>query len=179
MVDGFRGKWPLYFLYTRRGELLGLEWRRVDLQAGLIHLEAEHTKSNRRRSVPMNAEARAAIMNRLRFRAQHCPDSRWVFCRKDGTRIAAVKRSYAAACKDAGIEDFHVHDLRHTCAAWLVSAGVPLSEVRDLLGHSSVVMTERYAHLAPENVRAAVTRLEYSQSRFGHVEECEEVKLSG
>lgn len=155
----------------RRGELLGLEWRRVDLQAGLIHLGAEHTKSKRRHSVPMNAEARAAIMNRLRFRAQHCPDSRWVFCRRNGTRIAAVKRSYATACKDAGIEDFHVHDLRHTCAAWLVSAGVPLSEVRDLLGHSSVVMTERYAHLAPENGRAAVMRLENSSSRSGHAGE--------
>ena len=44
--------------------------------------------------------------------------------------------------------------------AWLVSAGVPLAEVRDLLGHSTIRMTERYAHLAPENVRAAVARLE-------------------
>ena len=50
-------------------------------------------------------------------------------------------------------------------------AGVPLTEVRDLLGHSTVRMTERYAHLAPENVRAAVARLEGNESRFGHVEE--------
>jgi len=50
--------------------------------------------------------------------------------------------------------------MRHTCAAWLVSAGVPLTEVRDLLGYSTVKMTERYAHLAPENVRAAVARLD-------------------
>ena len=60
----------------------------------------------------------------------------------------------------AGIEDFRIHDLRHTCAAWLVSVGVPLTEVRDLLGHSTIQMTERYAHLAPENVRAAVALLE-------------------
>lgn len=53
----------------RRGEILGLEWRRVDLQAGLIHLEAEHTKTGHRRSVPLNAHA--AIINRARFRAQH------------------------------------------------------------------------------------------------------------
>lgn len=163
----------------RRGELLGLEWRRIDLQAGLIHLEAEHTKTKRRRSIPMNAEARAAIMGRLRFRAQHCPASRWVFCAKDGSRIAAVKRSFATACRRAGIEDFHIHDLRHTCAAWLVSAGVPLAEVRDLLGHSTVVMTERYAHLAPENVRAAVTRLEGVQSRSGHVGKAVSVEESG
>ncbi len=66
-----------------------------------------------------------------------------------------------------GIADFRIHDLRHTCAAWLVSAGAPLSEVRDLLGHSSVTMTEKYAHLAPENVRAAVRLLE-NASHFGH-----------
>lgn len=50
--------------------------------------------------------------------------------------------------------------LRHTCASWLVSAGQPLPVVRDLLGHSTVQMTERYAHLAPENVRAAVSVLD-------------------
>lgn len=151
----------------RRGELLRLEWRRVDLQRGLVFLEAEHTKTKRRRSVPLNAEARAALIRRARYRAEHCPDSPWVFCRRDGGRITEVKRSFAGACAKAGIADFRVHDLRHTCAAWLVSAGVPLSEVRDLLGHASVVMTERYAHLAPENVRAAVQRLE-GLSRSGH-----------
>jgi len=155
----------------RKSELLGLEWKRVDLQAALIHLEAEHTKAGRRRSIPMNSEARAAIINRARFRAQHCPISRWVFCREDGSRIQAVKRSFATACRRAAIEDYHIHDMRHTCAAWLVSAGVPLAEVRDLLGHSSVKMTERYAHLAPENVRAAVALLEGTESRSSHVED--------
>ena len=71
------------------------------------------------------------------------------------------------ACERAGIRDFRIHDLRHCCAAWLVSVGVPLTEVRGLLGHSTVKMTERYAHLAPENVRAAVVRLD-NVSRFGH-----------
>ncbi len=53
-----------------------------------------------------------------------------------------------------------MHDLRHTCAAWLVSAGVSLIEVRDLLGHSTIKMTERYAHLAPENLVDAVPLIE-------------------
>jgi integrase len=163
----------------RKGELLGLEWKRIDLQAGLIHLEAEHTKAGRRRSVPMNREARAAIISRARFRAQHCPAGRWVFCREDGSRIQAVKRSFATACRRAGIEDYHIHDMRHTCAAWLVSAGVPLTEVRDLLGHSSVKMTERYAHLAPENVRAAVALLEGTESRSSHVGKSDERDLRG
>lgn len=155
----------------RKNEMLKLEWNRVDLNAGLIHLEGAHTKSGRRRSIPLNRESRAALLHRASFRAEHCPFSRWVFCRRDGTRIAEVKQSFYTACRRAGIEDFRIHDMRHTCAAWLVTAGVPLTEVRDLLGHSTVRMTERYAHLAPENVRAAVALLEGSESRFSHVEE--------
>lgn len=156
----------------RREEMLGLEWKRVDLHAGLIHLEAHHTKSGKRRSVPMNRTAREAIIARARYRATHCPDSPWVFCKQNGKRINDARKGFLAACEKAGIENFRFHDLRHTCAAWLVSAGVPLSEVRDLLGHSSVAMTERYAHLAPERVRNAVAVLDAvpNESRFSHVE---------
>jgi integrase len=90
-----------------------------------------------------------------------------VFCDQDGQRIASVRRSFETACRRASLVDFYIHDLRHTCAAWLVNAGVPLPEVRDLLGHASVMMTERYAHLAPENIRAAVKKLD-AVLRFGH-----------
>lgn len=64
-----------------------------------------------------------------------------------------------AACHRAAIEDFRAHDLRHTTAAWLVQAGVPLLDVLRLLRHSSVVMTQRYAHLAPTSARQAVEKL--------------------
>lgn len=154
----------------RREEMLGLEWRRVDLQGGLIHLEVHHTKSGKRRSVPMNKAVRAAMLSRAGFRAEHCPASPWVFCRKHGGRIEDARKGFLASCAKAGIENFRFHDLRHTCAAWLVSLGVPLPEVRDLLGHSSVTMTERYAHLAPERVRSAVAMLDdvTTESRFSH-----------
>lgn len=140
----------------RANEILGLEWSRVDLQQRLIFLEAKHTKAGKRRSVPLNSDAYNALLSRARFRAEHCPNASWVFCHEDGQRIGSVKKSFATACRGAGIEDFRIHDLRHTCAAWLVSAGVPLLEVKDLLGHSTVIMTEKYAHLAPDNVRRAV-----------------------
>src|SRR3569833_2216921 len=154
----------------RKNKLLKLEWRRGDLHAGLFHLEARHTKTARRRSVPLNAEARAALMNRARIRATYCPDSPWVFTHEDGSRLLDVKKSFRTACRRAGIADFRIHDLRHTCAAWLVSAGVPLMSVRDLLGHASIKMTERYAHLAPDNVRLAVRQHEGEdeKSHFGH-----------
>ena len=144
----------------RKQELLGLEWARMDLHAKQFYLHAGHTKTGKRRTVPLNREAYAVIIARARFRAEHCPGSPWVFAHKDGERLSDVKRSFATACRKAGITDFRIHDLRHTCAAWLVSAGVSLAEVRDLLGHSTIRMTEKYAHLAPENVRAAVAVLE-------------------
>ncbi|MEM7378967.1 MAG: site-specific integrase [Pseudomonadota bacterium] len=152
----------------RKGELLGLEWSRVDLKRDLIFLESGHTKSGRRRSVPLNGEARRALIGRANYRAMHCAHTPWVFAHSDGTRLQNVKRSFASACRAAGIEDFHIHDCRHTCAAWLVTAGVPLIEVRDLLGHSTIEMTERYAHLSPDNVRAAVNKLEGKESQFSH-----------
>ena len=158
----------------RRGELLGLEWSRVDLNAGLIYLEAEHTKAAKRRTVPVNAVAREALMTRARFRAEHCPGSKWVFCNVKGEPIGSVQTAFETACRKAGIEDFHFHDIRHTCAAWLVQAGVPLTEVRDVLGHSTIKMTERYAHLAPENMRAALARLEGGSSRLRHAADFEE-----
>ena len=159
----------------RRGELLFLEWSRVDMKNRLIHLEAEHTKTKRRRCVPINVTARAVLLRLFSFRASHCPASPWVFCRTDGKRLVSVKGGFVKACDAAGIVNFHIHDLRHTCAAWLTTAGVPLAEVRDLLGHASVTMTERYAHLAPENVRAAVARLD-NRSRFGHADHVEDVQ---
>jgi len=151
----------------RRGEMLGLEWRRVDLQEGLIYLEGHHQKNGKIGSVPLNRAARESIVAQARFRAEHCPQTPWVFCDRKGDRIGAIKRSFATACKRAGIEDFHPHDLRHTCAAWLVQAGVSIREVAELLRHSDIRVTMRYAHLAPDNVRAAVEVLDGNVSRSG------------
>jgi len=104
----------------RKGKLLGSDWSRVDLNARLLHLGADHTKTARRLRVPLNAVAMDALDSRARFRNAHCPSSRWVFCHEDGSPIGDVKRGFATACARAGIEDYRMHDLRHTCAARLV-----------------------------------------------------------
>jgi len=144
----------------RSGEILNLSWDQVNLSSRFIILSGEETKSGRRRSIPLNTRAHSAVMSRKAFSAKWCLGSDWVFTNRKGARIQSVKTSFASTCKAVGIKDFRIHDLRHTCAAWLVTAGVPLTEVRDLLGHRSITMTERYAHLSPENVRAAVARIE-------------------
>ena len=143
----------------RKQEILGLEWSRVDLANRMLYLRPEDTKGKRRLGIPINATVRSVLTARLEERMRSNNPSPWVFHRQ-GKRIGDITNGFRLACQRAGLDDFHPHDLRHTCAAWLVSAGIPLSEVRDLLGHSSVIVTERYAHLCPGRVRAAVTVLD-------------------
>jgi integrase len=139
----------------RKGELLGLEWNRVDLRKKLVYLDPEHQKSGIHSSVPLNLAAREALK---RLRGVH---SRWVFTNNKQERLLNVKRSFATACRVAGIEDFTIHDLRHTAAAWLIQEGIPIRTVAEILRHNDIATTMRYAHLAPENTRQAVEMVSF------------------
>ena len=145
----------------RRGELLGLEWSRVTLDQGKesLALLSNHTKSGKPRNIPLNSVAQAAIRRRLSWRSRNAPGCPWVFARESGERVRCIRTGFAQAVKRVRLEDLRIHDLRHTAASWLVSDGVPLEVIKELLGHSSITMTERYAHLAPQRVREAVNRL--------------------
>ncbi|WP_018412394.1 tyrosine-type recombinase/integrase [Methyloversatilis thermotolerans] len=143
----------------RRGELLNLEWSRVDFEGRRFLLEARHTKARRRRTVPLNDDA-ISTLHRLRiWQQRHVPGSPWVFGWRPGGRITTFKTSWTAALKRADIHDFRIHDLRHTFASWLVMQGESLYVVKELLGHASVTQTEVYAHLAPSASAQAVQRL--------------------
>ena len=72
----------------------------------------------------------------------------------------AFRKSWEAALAAAQLGDFRFHDLRHTFASWAVQRGVTLPELKDLLGHATLAMVMRYAHLAPEHLRSAVSRLD-------------------
>lgn len=144
----------------RRGELLGLEWSRVDFSQRLLFLEARHTKTKVRRSVPLNDAAIIALGDLWRFHEAVYPDSPWVFTSAAGGHVRWLKTAFRNSCRRAGITNFRIHDLRHTCASWLVMSGVDLYVVRDLLGHASITTTERYAHLAPGKVAQAVSLLD-------------------
>ncbi len=82
--------------------MLGLEWSRVDLERQIVYLGASDQKNGKTGSVPLNREAQAALLSRMRFRERYCPDSPWVFCDTDGQRIARVKKSFATAEERAG-----------------------------------------------------------------------------
>lgn len=142
----------------RKNELLRLEWSRVDFDRSGFLLEPAHTKNGKRRLVPLNNMALTALRDQREWVVRNCPSSEWVFASPTG-RITTLQRGFEAACARAGVEDFRIHDLRHTFASWLVMDGVSLYVVKDLLGHSSISVTERYAHLAPDQGRAAVQQL--------------------
>lgn len=152
----------------RKNEMLKLQWRNVNMSRRIVTLHAHENKSGRTRSVPLNDEAAAVIRERWEFVKAHCPDSKWVFAKPCGNRFVEPIHSFKRACKIAGIANFRIHDLRHTCASWLVSSGVPLADVKEVLGHSSITMTERYAHLSPHRAMDAVSKLRWSQS--GHTD---------
>jgi integrase len=140
-------------LYTgmRQGELLDLTWARVDRARGVVLLEI--TKSGRRREVPLNGPADAILARR----APAARGDALVF----GIRSwGAFRKSWEAALEAGQLGDFHFHDLRHTFASWAVQRGVTLPELKDLLGHTTLAMVMRYAHLAPEQLRSAVSRLD-------------------
>jgi integrase len=74
----------------------------------------------------------------------------------------AIRTAFETACTRAKLDDFRFHDLRHTCASWLIMRGRSLKEVQELLGHQTFAMTLRYAHLSPDRLRDAVASLDRS-----------------
>jgi integrase len=138
----------------RRGEILGLQRKHLDLMHGFILLDK--TKNGERREIPINKtmqELFQSLPKRL--------DSNYIFCHKEsGLPYGDIKNSFDAARKAAKLEDLHFHDLRHTFASHLVMAGVDLTTVKELSGHKDIKMTLRYAHLAPSHKMKAVDILD-------------------
>ncbi len=138
----------------RASEIFGLRWEQVDLRHGLILLDI--TKNGERREIPIDNTLQE-MFNSM----PHSIESIYVFNDpKTGDPYKSVKRSFSTALRKADIRDFRFHDLRHTFASQLVMAGVDLASIKELLGHKTLTMTMRYAHLAPEHKRKAVNKLD-------------------
>lgn len=148
----------------RKGEILNLKWRDIDFRRDIIYLYK--TKSGERREIRMNSEAKDALIKI----GKHA-GSPYIFCNKEGQPYGDIKKSFFTACKKSGIlknSEFRFHDLRHTFASHLVMAGVDLNTVRELLGHKTLDMTLRYAHLSSDHQQRAVNVLAHRiGSKFG------------
>jgi integrase len=140
----------------RRGELLQLEWEDIDFERRNLTVRSESAKSSKARHVPLNNMA-YDVLKRWR---KHNAKAVHVFPGKDGDdAVKSLKTSWLGLILKAKITKFRWHDMRHTFASKLVMKGIDLNTVRELLGHSDIKMTLRYAHLAPEHKAAAVAAL--------------------
>ncbi len=139
----------------RRGEILNLKWSDVDFKNGIITVQ--ESKSGKKRMIPMD-NTLCGTLSVLPTRFQRG----YVFPSpiKEGKPLYDFKRQFRNAVKKAGITDFRFHDCRHTFASHLVMSGVDLMTVRELLGHATLTMTMRYAHLAPDHRSRAIKTLD-------------------
>jgi integrase len=151
------------FSGLRIGECLALTWADINLEEGRIFVK--DTKNKRNRHAYITAEIREMLNRR------HQGQSKADYILGRGKRQyldTSIRSHFNQAVNDLGLNDgitdrrqkLVFHSLRHTFASWLVQMGKPLYTVSRLMGHSSIKMTERYAHLAPETQRAAAMELE-------------------
>jgi integrase len=142
----------------RRGELFKIRWDDItwNLDTPVLTIRGSISKNNRSRQIPLNDQA---IKTLSEWKKSSVDTSGLIFPSKDGKPFITLKTAWGTLIKDAQMENFRVHDMRHTFASRLVIAGVDLNTVRELLGHSDLKMTLRYAHLSPSVKAEAVSRL--------------------
>ena len=145
----------LLFTGCRKSEILSLEWWQVKLDEGRIFLSK--TKTNRPRSVLLNAKAREVLeeLTARRDEEDRTRASEFVFPSRAGTKrghINDLRKPFEVVCEAAGIEGLRVHDARHSFATLAILGGASLYDVQKLLGHSDIAMTQRYAHIDRKSV---------------------------
>ncbi len=153
----------------RKGETLSLRWDQIDFEKGIITLV--DTKNDQRRYVPMDETVKSTLRGLER-------KGDYVFCGlKPGRPLVWIELSFHNALEKSGIDDFRIHDLRHTFASNLIMAGIDLMTVKELLGHKTIEMTLRYAHLAPDHKMRAVNILDQVMSQIPPQEKTENAKI--
>ncbi|MFN0112983.1 MAG: tyrosine-type recombinase/integrase [Blastocatellia bacterium] len=139
----------------RRKEMLKLWWSDVDFDRGQIKVRAENSKSKKPRTLPMNSITKE-LFEQLR---ENAPDKYLVFSGK-GYSTSSVSNNFSDLCETLGMSDVTLHTLRHTFSTRLKDANVNPFVIRDLLGHSTVQITEGYVHETPGTHQEAIKRLE-------------------
>lgn len=137
----------------RLSEMFWRTWEDVDLERRV--LTVPRSKHGEKRYVPLNSVAMDSL-SQLKARGN---GKGWVFKNERGERLTGPRYWFDSALKEAEIENLHWHDLRHTFASRLIMGGMDLRTVQELMGHKTIAMTCRYAHLAPTYQLAAVERL--------------------
>lgn len=139
----------------RQGELMSLQWRDVDLKSGVAILH--ETKNGERRRVPLSGLGLELLRDYAKVRRIDTP---LLFPSKTKPQQPAdLKKSWLNALKKSEIENFHWHDLRHCTASYLAMDGASLAEIAEVLGHKTLSMVKRYAHLSDGHVSNVVASM--------------------
>jgi integrase len=162
----------------RFGEIINLVWNQIDLSRKLITLH--ETKNGDRRAVPLSPQALNVFLDLHRLRQSNAAlvfprlprskqniqrDSSFSLLQHEHEKIskfqkaAVIRSAWEQALKKAAIEDFRFHDLRHCAASYLAMSGASLSEIAEILGHKTLAMVKRYAHLSDSHKHAVIDRM--------------------
>lgn len=161
----------------RAGEIFSLRWDHVDLEHGLLNVMESHggkTKSGETRVAFLTDNLKEMLASRL----EYVEDKRGlVFTRRDGGPYEDVSVTFYRTVRDMGFNEgitdrrqkVCFHSCRHTFASWLALQGTPLLTIKELMGHRTIEMTMRYAHLIPDQKRKAVETLAARAGAAGKV----------
>ena len=161
----------------RAGEIFNLRWQDIDPENGLIHVS--DPKSGRSRKAFMTETVKRMFDSKQRGN----PDE-LVFKNRKGEKITEISKTFSKVVKHLGFNDgvtdprqrVTFHTLRHTFASWLAIQGTPILTIKELLGHQTLAMTERYSHLIPDNKIEAIAGLE---QRFIRESKVVDIKVVG
>lgn len=152
---------PLYLIVilaistgARRGEILSLRWADVDFKRGqmIVH----ETKNGERRLLPLTGRAMSLMQDHYKQRSEY---SDLIFPYANEDKPQDIRAYFENALAQAEIENFRFHDLRHTAASYLAMNGASLAEIAEVLGHKTLAMVKRYAHLTDAHTKSVVARM--------------------
>ena len=139
----------------RLSNILNLKWESINFDIGFIEILRQENKGHKRIQIPLSQKFRVEL-EKIGIK-----DSGYVFINpKTELPYRGIRKSFKTALKQAGIESFRFHDLRHTVGTRLVSGGSDLQTVKEYLAHSDLKTTQRYLHPVNENMLKAVNILD-------------------
>ena len=144
-----------YYTGMRRGEILNLRWHQIDLSKGLTRLEGVDTKTQKGRLVPLNATLTALLKDAMQSPVRSATGH--VFHR-NGQPIKSIRGAFDRACREAGLIDFHFHDLRHTAVTNMRRAGVDPLTAMKITGHKTMAVFQRYNSFDEDDLRQAAAQ---------------------
>ncbi len=139
---------------ARKSEIMNLTWDDVDLKngRGILH----ETKNGERRALPITGHALEVLKELNKVRRI---DTKLIFAGNNPNRPAELRKPWITALKIAEISNFKFHDLRHSAASELAMNGATLAEIAEILGHKTLAMVQRYAHLSEGHTTSVVERM--------------------